>query len=872
MDAERDSLIERWQGTLGSRPLDKLDTRSTFRPAGFELDEPDLTGLPLASNFEAAELIGKGGMGEVFRARQKSLRRDVALKKLRPSAGEDSEASSLQARANFLAEALLTSSLEHPNIVPVYELACTPEGELQLAMKLVGRSSWKEALAQRPEAQAEHLETLLQACNAVAFAHSRGIVHNDLKPANVLVGEFGEVLVVDWGLAVSVAAKGEQLGFRHCSAIRSPCGTPAYMAPELADGRGDLVSPRTDVYMLGAILYEVLTGDTPHGSGGFVEVVLRASRGGPLEFAPEIPAELRLICQRALQRDPEARYADGGAFQHALRAFLSHRESLEICQAAELQLGRSRDQVLRADKLSSVARSRLYDSFAQAVAGFSQALRLWSGNSRADTGVQQARLSFARAAFKYEDLGLAEVQVSGLDAAHPEARALRAGIQRARDQHERAQVRAERLSRRLMAALALIALGLVVGLWMLRLKNLEIANEREHTEIERQLAEQRGAVAGRVLDRLTETVIAQLVADGTTESQAAARALLEVSREGWDEMERLDRQAGTPSLRAAEAAIRLAELRLQVDLAIEEALGDFAKAHAMLKALRAEPASWQRLTLALLRSGLHLEGVGRPDQALRTYGIARGIGQELKGQSAEVDRNLCLALMRQGQLCANLADWQQAGQVLDEAWALAVHLPADSPLRASCRRLRAQVFAQQGKLEAARHELEASAAGLRQVLADVDNQAVRRELVSSLVELAQLCAQQGASADQEAALRESIALRRQLLGATPQDIDLRAQLSLGLADLAGLARTKDPAEAEKLQTEAHRLREDLLAHNQAREHELRQRLETLRRMAEELAAQGRYQLMRQSFEQSLKISHELAVLEQLREAWQREEP
>ncbi|MFP5291247.1 MAG: protein kinase domain-containing protein, partial [Actinomycetes bacterium] len=145
----------------------------------------------------------------------------------------------------------------------------TPAGELFMAMKLVGGTSWADLLHPRTPEQQErarrhdreaHVQTLLAVCNAVAFAHSKGIVHRDLKPENVMVGDFGEVLVMDWGIAVDVSERpAPDARAPHRTTVASPSGTPSYMPPELAEGRGEEIGPWTDVYLLGATLHEVLT-------------------------------------------------------------------------------------------------------------------------------------------------------------------------------------------------------------------------------------------------------------------------------------------------------------------------------------------------------------------------------------------------------------------------------------------------------------------------------------------------------------------------------------------------------------------------------------------------------------------------------------
>jgi serine/threonine protein kinase len=206
---------------------------------------------PAPASYEVGRELGRGGMGVVYQARQVGLARDVALKQV--LAGRDGAAD----LERFVAEARTTGFLEHPNVVPVHELARTAEGHAFLAMKLVSGVSWKQLLRPAEGTRGapdlvRHLEVLLQVCNAVAFAHTKGVIHRDIKPENVMVGDFGEVFLVDWGLAVAFRDGPAAELAPHRSTVRSPGGTPSYMAPEQVLDDGEALGPWTDVYLLGA--------------------------------------------------------------------------------------------------------------------------------------------------------------------------------------------------------------------------------------------------------------------------------------------------------------------------------------------------------------------------------------------------------------------------------------------------------------------------------------------------------------------------------------------------------------------------------------------------------------------------------------------
>ena len=222
-----------------------------------------------------------GGLGRIWLARDGRLNREVALKELLPHQVRNPEA-----RTGFLKEAQITGQLEHPNIVPIYELGRHADsGRPFYTMRFLRGNTLRVAIAEYHrqrrdgESVAREFRRLLNAfvsvCHAVAYAHFRGVVHRDLKPENVVLGDFGQVVLLDWGLAKLLSEDGvEAKGKTGDVVIRAEetmatmagavMGTPAYMAPEQASGRGDLIDERTDVYGLGGILFEILTGEAPH--------------------------------------------------------------------------------------------------------------------------------------------------------------------------------------------------------------------------------------------------------------------------------------------------------------------------------------------------------------------------------------------------------------------------------------------------------------------------------------------------------------------------------------------------------------------------------------------------------------------------------
>ena len=300
--------------------------------------------------------IGRGGMGSVFRVRDNHLRRTLAMK-VAHGTSESQSGGEPSVLDRFLEEAQVTGQLDHPGIVPLHELGIDAKGRLYFTMRLVrGRhlgEVFELARGNREGWSRERiLVVLIRVCEAMSYAHAKGVIHRDLKPANVMTGRFGEVYVMDWGLAKvrgredrarsaenqpsivrtgRTASSGSRSGALETS-LGTVFGTPAYMSPEQARGDVDRVDERSDVYSIGAILYHHLTGEPPylHGQAGVpVETVLAWLLEGPpprvREIAPDTPPELAAICERAMAREPDERYGGMQQLAEELRSYLVGR-------------------------------------------------------------------------------------------------------------------------------------------------------------------------------------------------------------------------------------------------------------------------------------------------------------------------------------------------------------------------------------------------------------------------------------------------------------------------------------------------------------------------------------------------------------------
>lgn len=292
-----------------------------------------------ADRYRILTLHARGGMGEVWTAQDESLGRRVAYKRMR--AGRD------LFQERFLAEAQITGQLEHPGIVPVHESGRDAAGRPYYVMRFVEGRTLKVVIADAHAAMAldpssrqrvwlQLLEIYLAICRTVAFAHHRGVIHRDIKPDNVMVGEFGETLLLDWGLAKVVGAPepptGDGLvrmsGGRDSTATQdgNVMGSPQYMPPEMADGRASAGDVRTDVYLLGATLYEILTKRPPRQGSSQIETVELARTTSPPQARrvnPSVSRALEAICTKAMAREKESRYSSAQELAADVERYLS---------------------------------------------------------------------------------------------------------------------------------------------------------------------------------------------------------------------------------------------------------------------------------------------------------------------------------------------------------------------------------------------------------------------------------------------------------------------------------------------------------------------------------------------------------------------
>ena len=382
-----------------------LSEHGTLAPIGLESgaweieDEPTVL-LPqftrFSHNLEFGAMLGRGGTAEVTAARQLALQREVAVKSLRKD-----KASPARAR-QLIREARVLGALQHPGVVPVHLIGTDEEGQPMIVMRRVQGTAWLDFVHQgghlrappgEPDPLEWHLRVLMHVCNVAHFAHSKGLIHRDIKLSNVMIGAHGETYVVDWGMA---------LAFDPACDIDVPLardetevlGTPGYMAPEMAGIITDQLRPRTDVYLLGGCLHMILTGRQRHGEGSLLEKLARAWASERWNYSDRVPGELAAIATRACRRDPYERYASAEALRQEIGRFLARRTSRRLALEAALRL-RALEELVEGEDVHA---ADVHELYAECRFGFREALRDWQDNPEALEG--QAAATRAMASFE----------------------------------------------------------------------------------------------------------------------------------------------------------------------------------------------------------------------------------------------------------------------------------------------------------------------------------------------------------------------------------------------------------------------------------------------------------------------------------------
>jgi serine/threonine protein kinase len=641
------------------------------------------------AEYEIAEMLGEGGMGSVYRARQNSIDRSVALKMIKSGSVSSSN------NDKFLTEAVITGDLEHPNIVPIYDLGSNASGDLFYAMKEVRGAPWRKTIDTASEE--DNLEVLHKVADAIAFSHSRGVLHRDLKPDNVMIGEFGEVLVMDWGLALPVGHF-EKEGL---ALSLGPCGTPAYMAPEMARQNGK-VTTASDVYLLGAQLFRLATGKAPHTAKSARECLRAAARNEILEV--ERDDELVAIARKAMSTRPEHRHATAQEFQAALGEYRSHKESRAMTERAIEKLSNARNEM--------VAGPGDYRPFERALVSFEEAISLWEGNEEARNQLREAQLSYAQSAFAREDFDLASQQLDETAAEHAE---LLAEIHSAKEEYDSRLARlqnAKRIATGLAASIFLVvsvASFLLYRSWRSEQQAHSIAQEQFHQ-------------AHEAIDRLSgisedlqyfprlqtvRTNLLKMVADyyelhteaehGGSLDRELAQSLLKLGEVHalLQDHEKAIKTFGKASSVAGQADETRSDAEYQrviLDAALKIAASELARGN-IDEAEAARKSGWEQVKIleplakesdlfearAAVQSqtGRILE---RRGEFLLAAGAQRQAAQFFKASGTETaQENAAMSLILAGQACDQAGQPKEAIRVFEEAIAIWEELQGHSP-------------------------------------------------------------------------------------------------------------------------------------------------------------------------------------------------
>lgn len=740
-------------------------------------------------------LLAEGGFGEVWISSQTCLRRVVAVKRTRAVLlAQHAESPSVlqNLRGNLVHEALLLATLDHPNIVPIYDLVWEGGGEPLLAMKLARGRRWKDLLDQdraglpAEEFLAKHLPVLVSISNAVAFAHSRGIVHRDLKPAQVMVGEFGEVLLMDWGLAMvfdeaQVMQEGlDALPLSTRNTASNPSGTVAYMAPEQTMTTTQRIGPWTDVFLLGGTLYYLLTGTTPYGGDGDArQAFLRAAKAElvpPATLNPSVPRELATLCEQALQPVIEERLVPVQAFIEGLQAYLTgatrKREAEGLVDKTRIALSTARTYKDLSDALEQLGRARV----------------IWPDTPASLALREQGLSEYARLARTHGDLTLARLQAERM-LPSPTREALLLDI----DRDELRQARHARQRR-----LALIACGLLA---------LATAISGYQYTVRLHRARARADVARNQADGLIQYMLGDLYSQ--LEPVGQTRIL---KRAGAKAMEYFD---GLPGEDLSDATLLRRALVLHQVGRVQTASGDseaairtLTQSIGSLEGLLDRPTIRSEARASLIEVCNTLANIlrrgGRSDDALRYIEKQERLleaalaeqpaNQELLAQAAA-------SATAASRLFQGLAEMEQARARSEKALALRQEILRAAPASTAAQRdvsishnELGRILSQQERLAPAREQFE-RAVSVAQELArqEPDNTSWKRGLGICKGDLGALLLLQGSLSEARQQIEESLEVAKELRQRDPDNAEWSLNLAWAIRSVGELSLSEGDA-------------------------------------------------------------------------------
>jgi serine/threonine-protein kinase len=733
--------------------------------------------------FEVVRSHARGGLGEVYLAKDRQLKREVALKLILPKQSKNDTS-----RIRFLREAEITGALEHPGIVPVYGLGTRPDGRPYYAMRFIRGESLDDAIGKfhdgrpdRTEGQrALELRNLLTRfvalCNTIEYAHSQGILHRDIKPENVMLGPYGETLVVDWGLARPLAAAAEfdsvevetggttDESISSAKTIQRPTqmgtvvGTPQFMSPEQATGRLDLMSPASDIYSLGATLYYLLTNQPAFTSLKVREVLADVAKGRflkPRLVDKSIPLPLEAICLKAMALDPAARYSSAQALADDLEHWMAD-EPVSALPETEME---------RAARWM-----RHHKTWTQAMAAAMILVALTAG------------VAYVREATLHQTVQTAledekEARIAA-DDARTEADKNRVTAEEQRKLAQASAARADAQSRLTMETLKRVVIDVQA-----KLKNVP-------------------AVRTARLEMLNNAVASlNQVAENLESATEADRSLLHAHLDIGDVLV----VAGV-----AEGKGRTEEARKQFELAADVAKKLHADAPGSPLAAADLAEVYQRLGDIEIQTGNRSLGAEAHHRSLEL----RKRVLEVEHNNTEIRRKLSVSYERMGDLALADDDLAAAENYFKQSLDVRKQLSAAAPKNPEARRDLSVTLDRLGDV-ALRRKDSKSAEGyyrqsldIRSALAAEDKTGVeaRRDVAISLFLLGDVAFQRGDLAAAEVAYRDSHDLRTMLAAEDASSFQALRDLAVSFARLGEIAeRRNDAANAEKFFDRYHEL-------------------------------------------------------------------
>jgi len=768
--------------------------------------------------------LGEGGMGLVYLALDTELNRKVAFKMVRSGADQPLDATPqtlpAEIEARFLQEAWVTGGLEHPGIVPVYELGRTPSGVPYYTMRLVrGERTLEDAIteAETAEERLALVEPFLKVCDAVRYAHSRSVIHRDLKPANIALGPFGEVVLLDWGLAkmhnrpdvtgsVWQARLDEMRLESDLDTMTSSLGTPGYMAPEAARGELSKVGKRSDVYGLGAILYRILTGRLPFKFETYAEFVGNVEKG--VHEVPGAPAGLAHICLKAMALQREDRYERVDQLANDIRSWQTEtsvdREVHALMQEAEVALQAA--AVMEGDALL-----RQVD---RTIAVVSRVRQLRPDHPGAAALLEKARERRAQAITEREQaarrrllkrvgvIGLATATAATvvvavmLNARRQEAEDARSKEATARARAVQERTRAEELARFMLIDLRdglkpigrLDLLGKVARESLDYYETLPTANVSDATWLARGVA--------------LDNVGAVLQATGDLQSaETSFRAALEI-------FERLGAER-----QITRALAKIGDVE-DASGALKAARASFSRALAIAKrvAEKGDDTDWQQVSLCLHNIG-DIEGAeGNTQAAMARYRESLTIMKRLAAKdpsSAVWQREVSVNLDKIGKVQTRTGDLKSALATLRESLAIAQRLAQRDPENRGWQRDLYVSLWKVGNAEKAMGDLKTAAPRFHAALAiarslvdrDPTNTVWQWDLSGSLEMVGDVQRESGDIEDAGRSYRESLDIARRLVARDATNREWQRHLSAVLARVGNIELNKRNLEGA---IEAHR--------------------------------------------------------------------